>query len=78
MHSPKVNHTKLFFFGNFFFGNGVRPDNTQRENLFPFRPVNGSLVKQKIDILLRVIFLEYDSDNPNITVFYGRQVMGIR
>ena len=21
MHSPKVNHTKLFFFGNFFFGN---------------------------------------------------------
>ena len=57
---------------------GVRPDNTQRENLFPFRPVNESLVRQKIDVLLRVIFLECDSDNPKITIFYGRQVMGIR
>ena len=31
---------------------GVRPDNTKIENLFPFRPVNESLVRQKIDILL--------------------------
>ena len=33
------------------------------------RPVNGSLVRQKIDVLLRVIFLECDSDNPKITIF---------
>ena len=51
---------QIIFFGNFFL--------VIIKNLFTFRPVNGSLVKQKIDILVRLIFLESDSDIPKITI----------
>ena len=51
---------QIIFFGNFFL--------VIIKNLFTFRPVNESLVKQKIDFLLRLIFLESDSDILKITI----------